>query len=193
MMKKQIIVITVFVLWFSLWIYSHGLTLKVEKMPPFVMVTSLYHGGSIITDAEVKVFFNDPKTEFQRGVVDKKGKFAFIPDREGSWFVRVDDGMGHRKTAEIALDTGFFAGESGDNAPVSEPILPGKSRLEIPGKEQIPLNAGKTGQPESKKSDPGVTGDVCIYCKILLGVVLIFAFTLIFYALKRKGENQRQR
>ncbi len=167
-MKKQIFVIIIFILWFSLLSYSHGLTLKVEKQSPFVMVTSMYHGGSALTDAEVKVFFNDTQIEFQKGRVDKNGKFSFVPDRKGDWFFRVDDGMGHRKTVKIAVDTDFFTEKPAGRAPISEPGLP----------------------DGGKKSSEGTRG-VCIYCKILLGVVLIFAFTLILYARKKKGESRR--
>ncbi|MFC2156165.1 hypothetical protein ACFLRB_06735 [Acidobacteriota bacterium] len=202
MMKKQIIVIIVFVLWFSPWIYSHGLTIKVEKIPPFVMITSTYHGGSVITDAEVTVFLTDPQKEFQKGRVDKKGKFSFIPDREGTWFFRADDGMGHRKTVKIAIGTDFFTGKSKDNASVSESGLKEKIRpktadtsqnavdlSQISSKEDTRLDTAETGKPDNGKGRSEGTGDICAYCKILLGVVLIFAITFILYAWKRKEKN----
>ena len=189
MMKKQIVVMTVFVLWFSLLCYSHGLSLKVEKSPPFVMITSMYHGGSVLTDAEVTVFLTDPQKEFQKGRIDKKGKFSFVPDRVGTWFFLVDDGMGHRKTIKIEIDTGFFAEKSKDNTPTSEANLADESRPETQKKKDIRLDAEKTGKPDNGKGRSEGTGGICAYCKILLGVVLIFAITLILYTWKKRGEN----
>ena len=75
--------------------------------------------------------------------------------------------------------------------PVSGSDLPEKSRSKTPVKEQSLLDDGETGHPGDKKNGSKGTGDVCFYCKILLGVVLIFAFTLILYTWKRKEKKQR--
>jgi nickel transport protein len=45
----------------------------------------------------------------QTGRTDAKGRFAFIPDRNGPWTVVADDGMGHVSTATVPVEGGQTA------------------------------------------------------------------------------------
>lgn len=50
--------------------------------------------------AAVEVFFNKEKLPFQNGRTDQNGRFLFLPDKNGQWQVKVNDGMGHQLTVE---------------------------------------------------------------------------------------------
>ena len=189
-MKRQPFISILFILCFTLLVYSHGLSLKVEKQSPVVLVTSLYHGGSVLEDADVTIFFNDPQNEFQQGRADKRGKFSFVPDRAGDWFFRVDDGMGHRKTVKITVTADFFTREPVDSAAANKTGFQDENRVEPSGKEQARIDTGEAGTPENKKENPGEIGGMCIYCKVLLGVVLILVFSILLHTWKRKKEKQ---
>jgi hypothetical protein len=173
-MMKKIFIIISFVLWFSLLGYSHGLKLKVEKKSPCILVTTIYHGGIAVGDAEIKVFFNDVQVVFQKGNADKKGNFSFIPDKAGDWYFQADDGMGHKKKIKIEVDAGFF-----------KQVTSAQS-ADLSRNRQVEVQ----NQPDAA-AGPVKTRDSAdyIYCKIMLGVVLIFAFTFILYAYKRKKER----
>lgn len=209
-MKKKITITISFVLWFSLMSYSHGLKLKVDKQSPSVLIEAGYHGGMAIGDAEVKVFFNDVQTVFQKGKTDVHGRFSFIPDKAGTWYFQVDDGMGHRKRIKIEVDDDFFkqavsaareeTGSSEDNnksaapddAPDSEAGMNDASGREKP--EDSKSEIARSREKNEAAAQPGSGGETArdgsIYCKILLGLVLIFAFTFIFYTYKRKKESK---
>ncbi len=70
-----------------------------------VYVRTFYDDGTPVPFAEVKVYTPLEK-EFLSGVTDINGMFAFVPDDEGEWKVKIDDGMGHRIVKVLSVGEG---------------------------------------------------------------------------------------
>ncbi|NQT92354.1 MAG: hypothetical protein HQ559_06305, partial [Lentisphaerae bacterium] len=67
-------------------------------------IEAAYDDGSPMAFCDVSVFSpGDPVSEYQTGITDPRGRFAFIPDTNGVWKVTVDDGMGHMAIAEVLM------------------------------------------------------------------------------------------
>ncbi len=62
----------------------------------------------------------NPDNEYQSGITDPAGRFAFVPDTNGVWKVTVDDGMGHLVTADV---------QTGPNKQVSDGVDTGMNRF----------------------------------------------------------------
>ena len=60
----------------------------------------------------VSIFAPDQEDRFQSGKTDKNGRFAFFPDRAGTWEILVYDRMGHRLQIKVPVDTGLGPKES---------------------------------------------------------------------------------
>ena len=83
---------------------AHGVKHEVFDVGTGIKAT--YGDGTPMAYCEVAVFApDDDVSEYQTGITDRNGCFAFVPDADGLWRVRVDDGMGHLVTAEISLDS----------------------------------------------------------------------------------------
>ncbi len=73
---------------------SHGHAMFATPIDGGVGVQAVYDNGRPAAFSEVAVFGpND--TPFVSGHTDPNGRFLFRPDRDGTWRVTVDDGMGH--------------------------------------------------------------------------------------------------
>jgi nickel transport protein len=69
-------------------------------------IKARYSDETPMAYCDVAVFApDDTDSEYQTGTTDRNGCFAFVPDTSGVWRVTVDDGMGHRLTAEIPVDS----------------------------------------------------------------------------------------
>ena len=65
-------------------------------------IEAAYDDGRPMAFCDVVVFSPaDPANEYQSGITDPAGRFAFVPDTNGVWKVSVDDGMGHLVTADV--------------------------------------------------------------------------------------------
>ena len=83
---------------------GHGVEYEVFDVGTGIKAT--YSDGTPMAYCDVAVFApDDDASEFQTGITDRNGSFAFVPDTSGVWRVTVDDGMGHMVTAEISLDS----------------------------------------------------------------------------------------
>ena len=81
---------------------GHGVQHRV--FPGGTGVEATYDDGSPMAFCDVSVFSpGEPASEYQTGITDPRGRFAFVPDTNGVWKVTVDDSMGHMVTAEIAV------------------------------------------------------------------------------------------
>lgn len=163
-MKKTLSII-IFSLLAAPVIFAHGVEIHLEQKQPGVVALCRYHGGSLLVDAAVQVRFLDKKAVFQAGRTDRNGCFCFLPDRAGTWHVRVDDGMGHAGRAKIEIGADFFQAVSGAPEPVEKP--------------------GEAGEAQ-KTEKPGKAAPLPYVCKILIGVVAILALTFILYWWKAK-------
>lgn len=154
----------------SFLLYGHGIQLTIIKKYPCVVVNAKYHGSRGLAHANVIVRFENEKTEFQMGKTDKNGNFCFYPDQTGTWFVSVDDGMGHRSKDEVGIENDFFE-------VLPKPIETGEEKIE--------------GKREPEEKTAPVQNDTCCYLlKIILGVFLILAISFVIYRLKKQRENK---
>ena len=83
---------------------AHGVKHEVFDVGTGIKAT--YSDETPMAYCEVAVYApDDDASEYQTGITDRNGCFAFVPDASGVWRVNVDDGMGHLVTAEISLDS----------------------------------------------------------------------------------------
>ena len=83
---------------------GHGVKHEVFEVGTGVKAT--YADETPMAYCEVAVFApDDDASEYQTGITDRNGCFAFVPDTSGAWRVTVDDGMGHLVTADISVDS----------------------------------------------------------------------------------------
>ena len=83
---------------------GHGVSYEVFDVGTGIKAT--YSDDSAMSYCDVSVFApDDAEVEYQTGITDRNGCFAFVPDASGIWRVTVDDGMGHLVTAEISVDS----------------------------------------------------------------------------------------
>jgi len=83
---------------------GHGV--ETETFAVGTGVKARYSDESPMAYCDVAIFApDDAEQEYQTGITDRNGCFAFVPDTSGVWRVIVDDGMGHQVTAEVAVDS----------------------------------------------------------------------------------------
>lgn len=76
---------------------AHGLGHRLLDSRRAVAFETRYSSGEAVAYGEVLIKApGGGEVEYQNGRTDAKGRFAFIPDRDGSWDVVVNAGMGHR-------------------------------------------------------------------------------------------------
>ena len=109
-------------------VFSHGVELKTEEKPPFMVVQAAYSGHHEISGMKIMIYSPASEELFQEGKTDIHGKFSFTPDRMGTWKIIADDGMGHKKTMEISLSERFFSPEE---ETVREVILAEPTHAEV--------------------------------------------------------------
>ncbi len=115
-------------------IEAHGTAHRVVRDGTAVTVESFYSDKEPMQYAEVLVFSpSDRKVEYQNGRTDKNGRFAFFPDRQGTWRIEVGDGMGHLMKADIEVTATDGPGTGSGNGPASE--------REMPAGASVPLKA----------------------------------------------------
>lgn len=69
-------------------------------------IKATYSDETPMAYCDVAVFApDDANAEYQTGITDRNGCFAFVPDTSGVWQVTVDDGMGHQVAAMISVDS----------------------------------------------------------------------------------------
>jgi nickel transport protein len=70
-----------------------------------VVVSAEFDDGEPASYAQVKVYSPEGgEVEYQNGRTDRKGCFAFVPDRPGEWRIAIDAGMGHRITTAFVVN-----------------------------------------------------------------------------------------
>ncbi len=94
-------------------LHAHDLEVSWRQLGPVVVVECRYGGTDPAAYAAVEIFSpTDAKSDFQNGRTDAQGRFSFYPDAEGDWKFVVDDELGHRVEAEIAIQPGTAAESS---------------------------------------------------------------------------------
>jgi len=94
---------------------GHGV--ETETFAVGTGVKARYSDESPMAYCDVAIFApDDAEQEYQTGITDRNGCFAFVPDTSGVWRVTVDDGMGHLATVEVAVDSLQATGTGGHHA-----------------------------------------------------------------------------
>lgn len=83
---------------------AHGIHIDYSFKYPSVSLNIYFSKTSPVVDAEVSIFPPGSEELYFSGKTDKDGNFEFNPDVPGDWTVKVDDGMGHRKTVVINIE-----------------------------------------------------------------------------------------
>lgn len=114
--------------------HGHGTVYQVLEDTPTVAAEFAYADGKPMQYSAVLVFGpDDDEVEHQNGRTDRLGRFAFCPDRSGTWRVEVSDGMGHKVVAEVdvQMDSGTAAavGHQGLGGSVAAKTVAGLSLL----------------------------------------------------------------
>lgn len=82
--------------------WPHGVEGHVEKAEGWCL-TAQYDDGEPMSYAAVEIRAPGLEIPFQGGRTDRNGRFMFRPDGRGLWQAVVTDGLGHRKTYDMAI------------------------------------------------------------------------------------------
>ncbi len=83
---------------------AHGTGHRVLRDAGAITVESFYSDKEPMRYAEVLLYGpSDQEIEYQNGRTDQNGRFAFVPDREGTWRLNISDGMGHLMKTDIEV------------------------------------------------------------------------------------------
>ncbi len=87
---------------------AHELEATVTLASPAVIIRAAYGGTEPVAFAKVKVFSPaSGSAEFQTGLTDRRGTFAFVPEISGEWRVSLDDEEGHRREISVTVPSPF--------------------------------------------------------------------------------------
>ena len=97
-MLRRVVLAALLVLgWFSADAQAHALLAKELASGDARVVAFSYSTGDVAAYAEAKLYGPDSAdVEFQNGRTDAQGRFAFLPDKPGTWTIVVADNMGHK-------------------------------------------------------------------------------------------------
>jgi hypothetical protein len=143
---------------------AHGIDVWVERAGDVWVATARYDGGVPVAGADVVIHGPGAGSAYQVGRTDPAGRFAFVPAAPGEWRVRVDDGMGHRRTARAMVDVGTAA----------EPPLADAGLAAAPVGSAHPGEAG--AQPEAPRQ-PALGGGETGLWRLATGLSLLFGLT----------------
>lgn len=88
----------------SCYFFVKGYRYDIHYEQTAQVVEATFSDGTLASFAEVLVYApGDRDVEFQNGRTDARGRFAFLPDRPGTWLVKVNAGMGHGFDMEIEV------------------------------------------------------------------------------------------
>lgn len=81
----------------------HGIHLDIRTEGAVCIARAYYEGGTAVTDGDITVLAPGSEEAWQTGRTDPAGRFAFLPDSEGTWTVTVDDAHGHRTRNTVVI------------------------------------------------------------------------------------------
>lgn len=84
-------------------VWSHGTQGEITTHKG-LFVQANYSTGDPMSYAEIKIFHTSKNIPFQQGYLDKNGKFIFLPDKNGTWSININDGMGHKLVLSTTIE-----------------------------------------------------------------------------------------
>ncbi len=156
---------------------AHAVYVDFNIKSPFVNVKAYFSKNSPMANSDVTIFPPGSDTPFQKGVTDLQGNFVFMPNRAGTWKVIADDGLGHKRTAEIVINESFFSDE--ENRVIDD--------------TQQHLQDEHEGYDSQSKTHPDhnhehIHSKIPVFYKVIFGLSLIFGISGIFYGLKKRNS-----
>lgn len=82
---------------------GHGANVEPAPDSPTEVLRFTYTAGQPMDGARVQVLMPDSQKVFQVGRTDAQGRFAFVPDRPGTWLVEANDERGHKLQGRVAV------------------------------------------------------------------------------------------
>ncbi|OMQ03005.1 hypothetical protein BW722_04675 [Lawsonia intracellularis] len=83
---------------------AHGVSGQIITTQQPIGVEFLYSTGEPAPYAKIEVYSPENKNiEYQNARTDKFGRFAFIPNTQGTWTIIMSDNVGHRTELPITL------------------------------------------------------------------------------------------
>lgn len=166
-MKKIVISIASLIVLSAQGVLAHGLDIELKFHYPAVVSRTLYDANQPGKNINISIFTPaDSKTPFQSGMTDQAGYFAFIPDTEGIWIIKVDDGHGHREQMKVTVSSEFLNPEK--PVDLAEATPPTTETIVETSQPQIPT----------------------LY-KVIVGLSLIFGISGIFYGYKANQSKKQ--
>ncbi len=149
-----------FIRWFCPQpVAAHGTGCRILSDNKAMTAEFYYSDGEAMSYAGVLVFGpGDEKTEYQNGRTDRNGRFAFYPDKNGTWRIEANDGMGHKAQAAV----------------------------EVREEKSAETEAEKNISPSHAES--GNKGTSSMLLKSVLGLSLIFNIFFVIYLWKRNRQ-----
>jgi hypothetical protein len=149
---------------------AHGIQVDYSLKYPQATLKFSFSKSSPLAHADVSVYSVETDELYISGKTDKNGEFVFMPDIPGDWTVKVDDGMGHRKTAVITIESDFFESDTIVQSTV---------------KEHIHSDDCAHSQDQNHHHDHA---HIPMVYKIIFGLALIFGITGVWYGLKARKK-----
>jgi uncharacterized GH25 family protein len=82
---------------------AHGVHVDYSFNYPVAKLNVYFSKTSPVKNADILIFAPDSDELFTSGKTDFEGNFEFEPNVPGDWTVKVDDGLGHRRTSVISI------------------------------------------------------------------------------------------
>lgn len=153
---------------------AHGITVTLERHGDVIVAVSRYDGGIPVRGASVTIRPTGDDAPFQTGQTDAEGRFVFMPAATGEWQVTVDDGMGHRRTARIAVAEP--EAPPADDEPVAGDVAP----------EPAPAPAPEAAAPVTRAG----ADDGTMPWRLVTGLSLLFGITGFGYGYTARSRNR---
>ncbi|CAN2044543.1 nickel transport protein [Candidatus Magnetomoraceae bacterium gMMP-1] len=143
-MKQKIFNYLICIFFIPQIVAAHGTAYSILNDNNAVTLFFYYSDGEPMNYAEILILSpetagqkSEQKIEYQNGRTDQKGRFAFYPDSAGTWLIEVNDGMGHKVSAEVEVkDT---SGSNKENQAQDERVQPGNKCDQTPKSFKIIL------------------------------------------------------
>jgi len=169
-MKKNILLSLCLLMFSGTTVFAHGIQVESSFQYPQATVKFHFSKSSPVANANVSVYYFDTEELYISGTTDKNGVFVFMPDAPGKWTLKIDDGMGHRKTEVITIDDEMFESDT--------PVEPIKS-------EEDNDCAHAHGHDDHHHHDHC---HIPMIYKIIFGLAIMFGITGIWYGLKARKK-----
>jgi nickel transport protein len=138
-MKRKLCLTALITVLCPLFLFAHGVEVsEISDSDAVRTLRFMYSTGEPMAYAKVRVF--PPAkldTEVLQTITTWNGYFSFVPDEDGDWLIKAEDGMGHMGSMTISVQSletgaasaGVSAGDGLGSAPLVLRLLLGLSLI----------------------------------------------------------------